>query len=345
MSERKFLGIYGTGIAAQMTFEALQRMDVNVDFFLDGRVEQIGEIFCGRKIQNIEDISKDSKILICANPIYGIHDRLIDYDINNWIYVDPELIRMYSFDRKYFENQKKIMKENAEKIQKVYAMLADDISKEVFSAVLTHRFSHNIDALSKLYEKNQYFENDVIGLASGTIVDCGAYTGDTLKRFIAQGPNLLDENSFYYAFEASKTNYTLLNEYCVSNNLQRVKIFNLAVWDKEETLFFEHNSDRGKVGTGYETVFANSIDNILENQKIDMIVMDIEGAEINALNGAIGCITKNCPKLAISAYHELDHLWEIPLLIREINSNYQIYFRQHGWNIDDTVCYAIPHKV
>lgn len=51
-------------------------------------------------------------------------------------------------------------------------------------------------------------------------------------------------------------------------------------------------------------------------------LLGIEGVEINALNGAIGCIRKNCPKLSISASHKLDHLWEISLLIRKMNSNY-----------------------
>ncbi len=47
------------------------------------------------------------------------------------------------------------------------------------------------------------------------------------------------------------------------------------------------------------------------------------------------------PKLAISAYHSIEHLWEIPLLIKEINLGYHLFYRHHRWNMHDTVCYAI----
>lgn len=64
---------------------------------------------------------------------------------------------------------------------------------------------------------------------------------------------------------------------------------------------------------------SDLIDNIFYDTKLDMITMDIEGAEIHAIYGARKSIMKGNPKLAISAYHKIEHLWEIPLLIMEIN--------------------------
>lgn len=85
---------------------------------------------------------------------------------------------------------------------------------------------------------------------------------------------------------------------------------------------------------------ADSIDNIMGDKRIDFISMDIEGSEIKALEGARKCIQRWKPTLAVSAYHQLEHLWEIPLLIKEMNCDYDIYFAHHCWNMDDTVCYA-----
>lgn len=90
-----------------------------------------------------------------------------------------------------------------------------------------------------------------------------------------------------------------------------------------------------------ENITVDSLNNVLMNTPIDMITMDIEGAELHALNGASKCIENNTPKLAISAYHELSHLREIPLLIKEMNQKYKIYLRHHRWNMDDTVCYVV----
>ena len=91
----------------------------------------------------------------------------------------------------------------------------------------------------------------------------------------------------------------------------------------------------------FAQIQGDLIDNILYDVRVDMITMDIEGAEVKGLNGARKCITTWHPQLAISAYHTIEHLWEIPLLIKELNPEYKIYYRHHQWNMHDTVCYAV----
>ena len=70
--------------------------------------------------------------------------------------------------------------------------------------------------------------------------------------------------------------------------------------------------------------------------------MDIEGFELNALEGAKDTIKKYRPKLAICLYHKPQDLWEIPLFIKSIDSNYKIFIRHHTDLLNETVCYAIP---
>lgn len=73
---------------------------------------------------------------------------------------------------------------------------------------------------------------------------------------------------------------------------------------------------------------------------MDFIKLDIEEAENRALQGAQNIITNQKLMLAISAYHELSHLLEIPLLIKSMNEEYQLHFAHHMWNMADTVCYG-----
>ena len=44
------MGIYGTGLAGKEVFESLERMKIEIDFFLDGDKEKIGTFFCGKEV-------------------------------------------------------------------------------------------------------------------------------------------------------------------------------------------------------------------------------------------------------------------------------------------------------
>ena len=72
------------------------------------------------------------------------------------------------------------------------------------------------------------------------------------------------------------------------------------------------------------------------------IKLDIEGFEIDALRGGRETIRRHGPVIAVCVYHFQDHLWKIPLLLREWRNDYALFLRPHneeGW---DLVCYAVP---
>jgi hypothetical protein len=68
--------------------------------------------------------------------------------------------------------------------------------------------------------------------------------------------------------------------------------------------------------------------------------MDIENMEVYALKGGRNLIRQHKPKLAISAYHSLEHIWQVPLLIHEIEPDYRLYLRHHS-AVWETVCYGV----
>ena len=241
------------------------------------------------------------------------------------------------------------MEKNKDAVERVYRMLADEKSRKVFRAVLEHRMSHDLARIDAVYDREQYFGNDVIPYAVGNFVDCGAFCGDTLKRFFRQKISWGGIRGNYYAFEADESNCSDILSYCESEHMQNVSVYHLAVCDEKKTVSFKQDGSDIKVtGTICEKQDENSIlvpgdslDSVLGGTKVDMITMDIEGAEIQALYGAQECIQTHHPKLAVSAYHELEHLWEIPLLIHRMVPDYRIFYRHHCWNMYDTVCYAV----
>ena len=63
--------------------------------------------------------------------------------------------------------------------------------------------------------------------------------------------------------------------------------------------------------------------------RIDYIKLDVEGAELEVLKGAFLTIGQFKPKLAISAYHKPEDLYEIQKYIRSLRCDYQFAFRHY----------------
>ncbi len=72
------------------------------------------------------------------------------------------------------------------------------------------------------------------------------------------------------------------------------------------------------------------------------VKMDIEGAELDALQGARETITRHAPVLAICLYHRPDHLWEVPLYLKGLRPDYRLYLRRYGEDCWEQVLYAVP---
>jgi len=118
------------------------------------------------------------------------------------------------------------------------------------------------------------------------------------------------------------------------------------VFKNKGVLRFDDAGTRGSilVESGGIVVPVVGLDEVLKGDRVSYIKMNIEGAEIDALQGGSQSIKRWAPKLAISAYHFPSHLWQIPAMIKELRNDYQIFFRQHDGGIIETVVFALPKK-
>ena len=73
--------------------------------------------------------------------------------------------------------------------------------------------------------------------------------------------------------------------------------------------------------------------NKLKESNVNFIKMNIEGSELQALKGSQNTIKKWKPRLAIAAYHKTWDLWEVPLILHEMNSSYRFYLRSYMNNL------------
>ncbi|GHU08339.1 hypothetical protein FACS1894158_17550 [Betaproteobacteria bacterium] len=173
-------------------------------------------------------------------------------------------------------------------------------------------------------------------------IDCGAFDGDTLRHFTKNGYDF----AAIAAFEPDMDNFQRLSE--TVRYYENVVCFPCAVGASTEIVRFNassntssHISANSVEGTPVQCV---RLDEALPTFAPNLIKMDIEGAELDALNGARGIITKYRPGLAICLYHIPEHLWQIPLLLHNWNLGYRFYIRGHCHNSFELVFYAIPEQ-
>ena len=236
----------------------------------------------------------------------------------------------------FFEEHKKEFKT-------VYDMLEDEFSKKTYKNVIYYRKTFKITYLNEILVFPQYFQNDIFMPEDNEcFVDGGAYIGDTAEAFIR-----------YYK---GKKGCKLYLWECDRGNIEQIKknvkdksdyeILPYAMWSEgKEIAFIEDGTSLARVGEGGNaTVEAKTIDEVHKNDRVTFIKMDIEGAEIEALKGAEKTIKRCKPKLAICIYHEPDHLYRIPLMIKEMVPEYKFYVRQHSDTDSETVLYAKVQK-
>ena len=68
--------------------------------------------------------------------------------------------------------------------------------------------------------------------------------------------------------------------------------------------------------------------------------MDIEGAELDALEGAKITIQKHHPKLAVCIYHKWEHHWDIPIFVHDLCPEYRMYLKK-SQPYGETVLFAV----
>ena len=123
-----------------------------------------------------------------------------------------------------------------------------------------------------------------------------------------------------------------------------------ALWNcSGKTLSFESNGPGTRVGpesTRSESpnaVQTVTIDDYVVRQKlprVDFIKLDIEGAELQALQGASQTIKSFKPRLAISVYHKDDDLLLIPAWLDALGVGYRFFLDHFTIHTEETVLFA-----
>jgi FkbM family methyltransferase len=204
-----------------------------------------------------------------------------------------------------------------------------------------------LDRRHKETEEYFYFNNDIIQLSPNEIyVDVGAADGDTVIAFIeACKKNSIDYKRIY-AFEPDPNNYRDLMRN--TDTYSKISYHESGLWSETKVLRFLSSSNSitkeaaALSDAGDIEINVVSLDDFLNGEEITFLKMDPPGNIIpEVIKGASNTIAKYRPKLALGAYHSIEAIFEIPLLINSICPNYKLYLRHNTSHICDTVLYAI----
>ncbi len=290
--------------------------------------------FEGHKIRRLSEIEaqvdKFTIVLAFGAGYKELRDRIDSIEKKHRLFVpDMPVIGDGLFTKEY-------LIENADKIIQVYELLSDDQSRLCFEKLIEYKITGLLEPLRACESSPR---ENILSLSDNEIyVDLGAYTGDTVAEFLEATGGKYQR---IYAVEPNNRNFRKLSENTAS--LPDITLINAAIGSEDGVTRVLKGGGRmiRKSETGIE-IPVRSVDSILGYSGCSYIKMDIEGEERSALLGARKTIKKCSPKLNIAIYHRVGDLFELPLMVHEMNPDYKLYIRHYpyypAW---DTNLYAL----
>ncbi len=233
---------------------------------------------------------------------------------------------------------------SAQVLNELISLSADDETKHMLWDQCDFRLNFDLSKQRPMWDiKDVYFPEFIAHDLNELFIDCGAADGDTVKEVLKRW-----RNPTIISIEPDPKNYDAFqgNHFSPNVSIKWGAVSDFAgdmrfCASGDQTSHLAGANERIPTHNGFKVpVFR--LDDLLKDKKPTYIKMDIEGAEPEALWGARETLKKHSPVLAICAYHQSSHLWDIPLLIHAINPDYKLYLRRYLEATWELVWYAVP---
>lgn len=335
--------IFGVGKLGQRVFDFLTSVNIEVHAFVDNNADKQKSLFNKLPVVSSTTLKNDAIVYIASatyfNPIYkqllkqGLLKLISHVQTGILFYGEKDFpVEMYQ------QNLTDDLFANKNKYLEVFQLLEDDESRRVFDNILLFRLSLDQRFIDEIHTQisKEYFDSTVIALGQDEVYfDVGGFDGDSAENFVKfvdgkyKGVHIFEPDRGL--LDKAKTR---LKNY---NNI----VYNpLGIYDKKTTLYFD-------VTGGLDGIISNQGTVSIETTTIDeyktavptYIKFDVEGVEIEAINGSVSTIKNTKPKMAIASYHYPKHIWQIPLLVKELNPAYKLKLRHYTDSVFDSIFY------
>lgn len=345
---KKKIVLYGMGDGAEKIKSVLDDIGAEVADVMasDGFVR--GHSFLGFRVKNLSEIEElygdDFLILLCfGTQLPGVLEQIYEIAERHELYApNVPVVGEGLFTPEYAREHKSEFKQS-------YELLEDEQSRKVFESVIRYKISGKLDCLRGCETPSEE-KFELLGIGVEEIyADLGAYNGDTLVEF-------LNETSMQfkkmYAMEPDMKNYHKLKRRLYMIGSAMLEAYNVGAWNEDTSMMFSLRAGRSsravpEVGSDYNPARFREIkmmklDTMLHGGDITYIKYDVEGSEIQAIEGSRETIVRCHPKLNVALYHRNEDMFVIPLKIYEMNKKYRMFMRHHPYVPDwDTNLYCL----
>lgn len=344
LNDSNRLYIFGAGRIGLDVYKILNKWGISIQGFIDNDQKKWGENIEGNiKCISLSEVGapQENDVILLTMAFYdNVYQQLNALGFE----------KVYNFSEykiKYlqlFEDEQK-SKHALTMLRHAIGCFEEEKSKKIMMEILKNWFNVNIKELTyPLFKgKLQYFDCEFVEINENEVfLDVGAYDGDSISSFLSVSNFKFQQ---IYAFELEKQIYARLerNIARLSDEVKsKIKAFNIGLWDKNKNIRYSSLDVGSKIGLddGEEGKVV-ALDTFLPDVIPTYIKMDIEGAEMKALEGCKNIIKKHKPKLAICVYHEPEDLWQISLFLKKLVPEYKLYLRHYSNLEYETVCYAV----
>lgn len=313
--------IYGMGNGAEKIISTLNTYQITVSEIFASDEFVRGHSFLGYKVLKYSEVCEKyddfNVVLAFATHLENVIENIKKINSEHKVFApDVPVAGGGLFTREY-------VKEHNDDFDFVYEHLADEKSKKDYIDILNFKVSGKVDyLLNSFCDKESIYRNILKLNDSESIVDLGAYDGDTIREFTAYTKGKYNK---IIALEPDAKSYKKLIKNTAE--MKNLETYNMGAWNEKDTLIFAKEQSRNShISASGVPVKVTDIDSLIDCP-VTMIKMDIEGSEMKALGGAKRIIKTYLPKLYVCAYHRNEDLFALGKKILSLNDKYKLYFR------------------
>lgn len=359
--------IFGAGSYARKLAKAFQAEGYKIHAFVSSRTpasDCIDELPC-YSLSTLPSALRSIDSIVCgvfnrSDAYLGLSAIMNDHGFNDiiwpWNYY-PKLHRQLGWSY-WMDSQPRNLQswQLDEGYQDVIKLLADDESRTIINRIIAFRCGSDLEFSAFKSDEQQYFNHLTLNALPSdrpiNYLDVGAFSGDTLEHLCSKasvGTAIL--------FEPDPINFghlvaTIKKLTCKYRHLQPIAL-PLGAGSEYGCIVLEASGEasslhaQGQTGSEHiYTVTVNSLDHMMPSVEVDLVKIDVEGHDREAILGMQAMLNRAKPVVAVSLYHRPRDIVDLTLFLRQTLSDlpYKFYVRQHLYNSFETVLYAIPDR-